>query len=193
MSVSVVELPFRSVAVTAMMLTPPASGMPDAVQLVVPIAEPLPPRLLTQVTDAMPVSSVAVPASVMLDAAEVKVGSAVGEVMVMTGGVPAALATFTVSTFWCDTRVVPPTTMLPPSDCTAWPSPLKFSVSSSVLPSSVSVLDAVEAMVSLPAPASTRTAVSAARPGPTVMTSSPPRALANTVSVVPMSMVMAPG
>ena len=48
-------------------------------------------------------------------------------------------------------------------------------------------------MVSLPAPASTRTAVSAARPGPTVMMSSPPRALANTVSVVPMSMVMAPG
>ena len=71
-----------------MMLTPPASGMPDAVQLVVPDAAPLPPRLLTQVTDAMPVSSVAVPASVMLDASEVKVGSAVGEVMVMTGGAP---------------------------------------------------------------------------------------------------------
>ena len=67
-SVSVVELPVASVAVTAMMLTPPASGMPDAVQLVVPMAEPLPPRLLTQVTDAMPVSSAAVPASVMLAA-----------------------------------------------------------------------------------------------------------------------------
>ena len=193
MIVSVVELPFRSVAVTAMMLTPPASGMPGAVQFVVPIAAPLPPRLLTQVTDAMPVSSAAVPASDTLAASEAKVGSAVGEVIVMTGGVPVALVTLTVSTFWCDTRAVPPTTMLPPSDCTVWPSPLKLRVSSSVLPSSVSVLDAVEVMVSLPAPASTRRAVSAARPGPTVTRSSPPRALANTVSVVPMSIVMAPG
>ena len=88
MRVSVVALPLTSVAVTAMMLTPPASGMPAAVQLVVPVAAPLPPRLLTQVTEATPVSSAAVPASVMLDASEVKVGSAVGEVMVITGGVP---------------------------------------------------------------------------------------------------------
>ncbi len=69
-----------------------------AVQFVVPVAAPLPPRLLIQVTDAMPVSSAAVPASVMLEASEVNVGLAVGVVMVIVGGAPTALATFTVST-----------------------------------------------------------------------------------------------
>ena len=41
---SVVELPLRSVAVTAMRLTPPTSGMFAAAQEVVPVAAPLTPE-----------------------------------------------------------------------------------------------------------------------------------------------------
>ncbi len=87
---------------------------------------------------------------------------------------------------------MPPTTTLKASEDTAWPSPLKFSVSSSVLPFSVRLLDAVELVVSLPAPASIVTLSSAARFGPTVNVSSPPRPKTSSVSVVPTSIVMLP-
>ena len=82
---SVPLLPFVSWAVTVITLAPAWSGMSAAVQLVVPTAAPLPPRSLAQVTDVTPVSSAAVPASVMNGAVDVVAGSAVGDVIVTVG------------------------------------------------------------------------------------------------------------
>ena len=65
--VSVVELPAASLAVTVMMLSSPQwRGRLEIVQLPVPDAVPLPPRLLVQVTLVTSTLSEAVPSMVMV-------------------------------------------------------------------------------------------------------------------------------
>jgi hypothetical protein len=59
--------------------------IPLAVQLVVPVAVPLPPRLLTHVTCVTPPASDAVPPSVSVELLVVKAGFVVGVVMVTVG------------------------------------------------------------------------------------------------------------
>jgi len=59
--------------------------IPLAVQFVVPVAVPLPPRLLAQVTCVTPTVSDAVPPSVSVGLLVVKVGFVVGVVMVSVG------------------------------------------------------------------------------------------------------------
>src|SRR2546422_7940124 len=61
--------------------------MPLAVQLVVPVAVPLPPRLLAHVTWVTPTLSDAVPPRVRGELLVVIVGLEVGDVMVIAGGV----------------------------------------------------------------------------------------------------------
>ena len=64
---SVLELPAASLAVTVMIVSfPQRRGMLDIVQLVVPEADPEPPRLLDQVTEVTPLLSEAVPLMVMV-------------------------------------------------------------------------------------------------------------------------------
>jgi hypothetical protein len=59
--VSVPELPAASRAVTVMTLDPLWRAIPEADHEVVPVAVPLPPRLLVQVTCVTPTLSEAVP------------------------------------------------------------------------------------------------------------------------------------
>src|SRR6266851_3686678 len=61
--------------------------MPLAVQLVVPVAVPLPPRLFAHVTWVTPTLSDAVPPRIRGELLVVKVGLDVGDVMVIAGGV----------------------------------------------------------------------------------------------------------
>src|SRR5215510_769384 len=78
---SVAVFPAASRALTVIVLAFAASAMPLMLQLVVPVAVPLPPRSLTQVTCVTPTSSLAVPASVIVDAVVVCVAADVGPVM----------------------------------------------------------------------------------------------------------------
>jgi hypothetical protein len=79
--------PAASLAVTVSTLTPLSKVMPFALQLVVPLAVPLPPRLLLQVTCVTPTLSEAVPPR-FTELAEVEnVGLVVGEVMATEGAV----------------------------------------------------------------------------------------------------------
>jgi len=87
--------------------------MPLVVQLVVPVAVPLPPRLFAHVTWVTPTLSDAVPPRVILELLVAKMGLEVGDVMVTVGAVvslkatvkvrvamlPAASRAVTVSTF----------------------------------------------------------------------------------------------
>src|SRR2546422_28358 len=61
--------------------------MPLALQLVVPVAVLLPPRLFAHVTWVTPTLSAAVPPRIRGELLVVKVGLEVGDVMVMAGGV----------------------------------------------------------------------------------------------------------
>src|SRR3989442_15756063 len=61
--------------------------MPLAVQLVVPVAVPLPPRLFAHVTWVTPTLSDAVPPRIRGELLVVKVGLDVGDVMVIAVGV----------------------------------------------------------------------------------------------------------
>jgi len=61
--------------------------MPLVVQLVVPVAVPLPPRLFAHVTWVTPTLSDAVPPRVRRELLVVKVGLEVGDVIVIAGGV----------------------------------------------------------------------------------------------------------
>jgi hypothetical protein len=85
--VSVAMLPAASRAVTVSTFDPGWRTIPVAVQLVVPVAVPLPPRLFAHVTWVTPMLSDAVPPSVRGELLAVKVGFEVGEVMVAVGGV----------------------------------------------------------------------------------------------------------
>jgi hypothetical protein len=85
----VAVFPAPSRAVTVSTFTPVCRVIPLAVQLVVPLAVPLPPRSLTHVTCVTPTASDAVPPSVSVGVLVLKVGFVVGVVMV-TVGAPAS-------------------------------------------------------------------------------------------------------
>jgi hypothetical protein len=85
--VAVPALPAASFAVTVSTFVPGCSAMPDADQLVVPVAVPLPPALLLHVTCVTPTLSAAVPPSVSGVVRVEYVAPDVGEVMLTVGGV----------------------------------------------------------------------------------------------------------
>ena len=94
--VSVAVLPAASRAVTVSPFAPGCRTIPLAVQLVVPVAVPLPPALFTHVTWVTPTLSDAVPPSVRGVVLVLKVGLEVGAVMATVGGVASLLATVTL-------------------------------------------------------------------------------------------------
>ena len=83
--VAVPVAPCASVAVTVKIFAPANSGT-SALQLAVPVAVPLGPRLLAHVTAVTPASSAAVPASVMNGLVAVA-GLAAGVAIATVGGV----------------------------------------------------------------------------------------------------------
>jgi len=89
-TVSVVVLPAASRAVIVSTFDPVWRAIPLAVQLVVPVAVPLPPRLFAHATWVTPMSSAAVPPRIRGEPLVAKVGLAVGVVMVTVGGVVSA-------------------------------------------------------------------------------------------------------
>src|SRR5207302_1886975 len=89
-TVAVAVLPAASRAVIVSTFDPVWRAIPLAVQLVVPVAVPLPPRLFAHVTWVTPTSSAAVPPKVRGELLVAKVGLAVGVVMVTVGGVVSA-------------------------------------------------------------------------------------------------------
>src|SRR5216110_2938923 len=88
--VATLVLPAASRAWTVSMFVPIWRPIPLAVQLVVPVAVPLPPRLFAHATWVTPTSSAAVPPKVRGELLVAKVGLAVGVVMVTVGGVVSA-------------------------------------------------------------------------------------------------------
>jgi hypothetical protein len=77
--------------VTVSTFVPSWRTIPLAVQLVVPVAVPLPPRLFTHVTWVTPTLSDAVPPSVRGELVVLKVKLEVGEVMATMGGVVSVM------------------------------------------------------------------------------------------------------
>src|SRR5207247_4748710 len=94
--VSVAVLPAASRAVTVSTFDPGCRTIPLAVQLVVPVAVPLPPALFVHVTWVTPTLSDAVPPSVRGVVLVLKVGLEVGEVTVSVGGVASAPVPVTI-------------------------------------------------------------------------------------------------
>ena len=86
-NVSVVVFPAASLAVTVRILVPLSRLIPLTLQLVVPEAVPLPPRLLLQVTLVTPTLSEAVPPRLMEDDVVLNVSRLVGEVIATVGAV----------------------------------------------------------------------------------------------------------
>src|SRR5204863_4210782 len=84
-------VPAVSRAVTVRRLAPVWRTMPPAVQLVVPVAVPLPPRLFAQVTCVTPTLSDAVPPSARDDVGVLYVEPAVGVVIATVGSVASAV------------------------------------------------------------------------------------------------------
>src|SRR5207245_7071522 len=81
-TVAVPVLPAASCAVTVSTLVPGCSTIPPAVQLVVPLTVPLPPRLFAHVTCVTPTLSDAVPPSVRRKRSEERrVGAERGRVL----------------------------------------------------------------------------------------------------------------
>src|SRR5437588_11247824 len=72
-------------------------GIPLAVQLVVPLAAPLPPRLLAHVTWVTPTLSDAVPPSVKGELLVLYVDAVVGSVMAMAGAMASTPVTVTLA------------------------------------------------------------------------------------------------
>jgi len=89
-STSVAVLPAASRAVTVTTLAPACNTIPAAVQAVVPVAVPLPPRSLLHVTCVTPTLSAAVPPTVSGLAGAVYVTSVVGVVITTVGAVVSA-------------------------------------------------------------------------------------------------------
>src|SRR5205823_10183636 len=83
--------PAVSRAVTVRRLAPAWRTMPLAVQLVVPVAVPLPPRVFAQVTCVTPTLSDAVPPSARDDVGVLYVEPAVGVVIALVGGAASQL------------------------------------------------------------------------------------------------------
>src|SRR5207253_232647 len=81
----VAVFPAASRAVTVSRFVPSWRAIPLAVQLVVPLAAPLPPRLLAHVTWVTPTLSDAVPPSVRGELLVLYVDAVVGAVMAMVG------------------------------------------------------------------------------------------------------------
>ena len=84
-NVSVPLLPAASRAVTVMVLVPTANAIPLADQLVAPLAVPLPPAELLQLTCVTPTASEAVPESVKVVPLVEYVLPLVGEVIDTVG------------------------------------------------------------------------------------------------------------
>src|SRR2546422_476277 len=84
---AVAMFPAASRAVTVSTFTPTWRVIPLAVQLVVPVAVPLPPRSFAHVTCVTPTVSDAVPPRVRVGLLVLKVGLGVGVVMVTPGAV----------------------------------------------------------------------------------------------------------
>src|SRR2546430_7600689 len=85
--------PAASRAVTVRTLAPVWRAIPLAVQLVVPVAVPLPPRLFAHVTWVTPTASEAVPPRASVELLAVYVGEAVGVGMATAGAGVSAVAT----------------------------------------------------------------------------------------------------
>jgi len=85
--VAVPVLPAASWDVTVSTFEPGCRTIPLAVQLVVPVAVPPPPRLFAHVTCATPMLSWAAPPSVSGVALVLNVGADVGDVMATVGGI----------------------------------------------------------------------------------------------------------
>jgi hypothetical protein len=81
----VAVLPAASRAVTVMTFAPATRRIPLAVQLAVPLAAPVPPRLLAHVTCVTPTLSLAVPLTVIGVALVACVADEVGPVIVTAG------------------------------------------------------------------------------------------------------------
>jgi hypothetical protein len=94
--VSVAVLPAASRAVTVSTFVPGCRTIPLAVQLVVPVAVPLPPALFVHVTWVTPTLSDAVPPSVRGVVPVLKVGLEVGEVTATVGAVASAPVPVTI-------------------------------------------------------------------------------------------------
>jgi hypothetical protein len=84
-------LPAASRAETVRVLEPGRSAIAPVVQVVVPVAMPLPPWLFVQVTWVTPTLSEAVPPKVRVEPLVVKVGLVVGDAMVTEGAVVSAV------------------------------------------------------------------------------------------------------
>lgn len=84
-------LPAASRAETVRVLEPDRSAIAPVVQVAVPVAMPLPPWLFVQVTWVTPTLSEAAPPKVRVEPLAVKVGLAVGDVMVTEGAVVSAV------------------------------------------------------------------------------------------------------
>ena len=80
-----------------MTLSPGCSGTSVIVQMLVPDAAPLPPRLFTQVTVWSGASSVAAPPSVMNETGDVVAGAVVGVAIVTFGSAPRVSKTSSAS------------------------------------------------------------------------------------------------
>src|SRR6184192_1136242 len=117
---AVLVFPTASFAVTVSTLAPACSTIPLAVQLVVPVAVPLPPRLFAQVTCVTPTLSDAVPPSARDDVGVLYVEPEVGVVIATVGSeasnvtvtlavlvFPTASFAVTVSTFAPDWSTIP--------------------------------------------------------------------------------------
>jgi hypothetical protein len=93
---SVPRLPAASTAVTVMTFVPFTSGTLVRLQLVVPVATPLPPRSLVYDTWLTPRSSAAVPPTLIDTAVAEYVDEAVGAVIVTVGGVVSGVVPATI-------------------------------------------------------------------------------------------------
>jgi hypothetical protein len=116
--VLVALLPAASRAVIVMTLAPPSNVIPLALHEVVPIAVPLPPRLLAHVTCVTPTASLAVPPTVTGVVLVVYVATDVGVVMETPGAVVSAAVYVTVSesvlVLFAASRAVTVMTFAPP-------------------------------------------------------------------------------
>jgi hypothetical protein len=92
-TLAVPMLPAASRAVTVSTFDPDCRAIPLAVQLVIPLAIPEPPRLFVQVTWVTPTLSDAVPCRVREELAVVYAGPDVGDVIAIVGFVVSAAPT----------------------------------------------------------------------------------------------------
>jgi hypothetical protein len=88
---SVPAFPAASRAVIVITLVPDCKPMEGTLQLVVPVVLPLPPRLLTQLTEVTPTLSEAVPLRDTFVPAVVYPPSPVGDAITTVGGVVSAV------------------------------------------------------------------------------------------------------